>query len=121
MIKSYSHGNEIIFLDGEWRYPDTLEISYKNYRPCSKCGRLPTPEGYDGCLGYIPGVREACCGHGVESGYISFINRKSFCTKCHSNNYNVVIKDSKYKIISGLSCCYLHPEQGCMINEYIFK
>jgi hypothetical protein len=31
-----------------------------------KCGKMPTPEGYDACLGYIDGVISACCGHGVE-------------------------------------------------------
>lgn len=33
-------------------------------RPCPQCGKPPTPEGYDACLGYLPGVTSACCGHG---------------------------------------------------------
>ena len=28
----------------------------------------------DPCLGYLPGVRYACCGHGEEHGYIFFDN-----------------------------------------------
>lgn len=35
-------------------------------RPCPKCDRPPTPEGYDACLGLIPGATSACCGHGVH-------------------------------------------------------
>jgi hypothetical protein len=30
---------------------------------------MPTSEGYDACLGFIPGVESACCGHGVEEPY----------------------------------------------------
>jgi hypothetical protein len=33
---------------------------------------LPTPEGYDACLGYLPGVDAACCGHGVTRGAIHY-------------------------------------------------
>jgi hypothetical protein len=47
-------------------------------RPCPKCGR--TFEGSnkgepDPCLGTLPGVDNACCGHGVrEQAYIRFTN-----------------------------------------------
>lgn len=27
---------------------------------------MPTPDGHDACLGELPGVKYACCGHGVE-------------------------------------------------------
>jgi hypothetical protein len=54
-----------IFWDGkEWFYSDTLEL-YDDSRPCRRCKRFPTPEGYDVCLGHIPGAKSACCGHGV--------------------------------------------------------
>ena len=50
---------------------DTKELlDLDNPRSCKRCGRLPTKEGYDNCLGYIKGVIAACCGHGVEEGYI---------------------------------------------------
>lgn len=64
MVSSYSRGHLIYYVDGEWVYVDTREIC-DNKRPCKKCGRLPTEEGYDACLGYIEGVTSACCGHGV--------------------------------------------------------
>jgi hypothetical protein len=40
--------------------------------PCRLCGQLPTPEGHDACLGTLPGVRAACCGHGKTEGYVMF-------------------------------------------------
>lgn len=41
---------------------------------CRQC-RLPqTKEGHDPCLGTLPGVSFACCGHGRTEGYIMFDN-----------------------------------------------
>lgn len=54
-------------------YLDTVEDTSEP-RPCTKCGKMPTHEGYDACLGKLPGVSAACCGHGVEEGYILFVN-----------------------------------------------
>ncbi len=45
-------------------------------RPCPKCDRLPTPAGHDPCIADLPGVISACCGHGVEDGYIMFADRR---------------------------------------------
>jgi hypothetical protein len=45
-----------------------------NRMPCVKCGKLPTEEGHDACLGTLPGVVDACCGHGVKEPYIIFEN-----------------------------------------------
>lgn len=35
---------------------------------CAHCGKGPTPEGRDGCLGTLPEsiVMNACCGHGED-------------------------------------------------------
>jgi len=33
---------------------------------------MPTPEGYDHCLGHIDGAVSACCGHGVEDPYVVY-------------------------------------------------
>jgi hypothetical protein len=65
MITAYQRGHRIYFNNGKWCYLDNNEPIAKE-RPCLKCGRMPTPEGYDTCLGYIDGVISACCGHGVE-------------------------------------------------------
>lgn len=68
MITSFSRGHEIYY-DGEnWRYSDNNEI-VNGRRPCNRCGKLPTKEGYDACLGHIKGVKSACCGHGMEASY----------------------------------------------------
>ncbi|MEA4813872.1 MAG: hypothetical protein VB112_03050 [Oscillospiraceae bacterium] len=70
MVTGYNRGHPIIYLNGEWVYSDNLVPIKNEERPCVRCGRMPTPEGYDACLGYIPGVTSACCGHGVEPGYL---------------------------------------------------
>lgn len=43
-------------------------------RKCPVCGECRTSDGRDPCLGSLPGVRNACCGHGVEPGYVMFDN-----------------------------------------------
>lgn len=44
--------------------------------PCRQCGREYLPgEEPDPCLGELPGVAEACCGHGDQrKGYVMFTN-----------------------------------------------
>ncbi len=70
-IKAYQRGHAVHFdeMDQAWRYADTNELC-DGMRPCVRCGKSPTKEGYDACLGHIEGVRSACCGHGVEKSYI---------------------------------------------------
>ena len=58
-----------------WRYDDgTLAPSHGgDERPCRACG--VTAEGADSpdpCLGWLPGVTSACCGHGVEPAQITY-------------------------------------------------
>lgn len=48
-----------------WVYEDTRELITRERR-CRRCGRFPHVLGYDACLGYIPGLRSACCGHGIR-------------------------------------------------------
>lgn len=62
---------------GNWRFCDTDELTAETWgkRPCGHCGLygnsndgLPDP-----CLGQLPGVTSACCGHGDPSqAYICF-------------------------------------------------
>jgi len=40
---------------------------------CKKCDKVRDGKSPDPCLGYLPGVSYACCGHG-EQGYIKFEN-----------------------------------------------
>lgn len=68
-VKAHSRGWEIYFDGTNWRYSDNHKIA-DDSRPCKKCGRMPTKEGYDTCLGFIDGAKSACCGHGVEEKYV---------------------------------------------------
>ena len=71
MATAYTRGHLIVWMPNErkWIYADTGE-SIEKERPCIRCNRLPTKEGYDACLGYIEGVSSACCGHGKEEEFI---------------------------------------------------
>lgn len=65
------------FHGGYFVYCDTLEPTAGNRRPCKMCGEKDTPEGHDPCLGTLPGVMNACCGHGVESEcYVQLVGGK---------------------------------------------
>lgn len=72
MATSLIYGHKVISRDFKtWYYEDTGErVDLVPKRPCPRCGRLPTAEGYDACLNHIPGVIHACCGHGIERGYV---------------------------------------------------
>ena len=74
-VKSKFRGYEIHLEDGEWLFSDTNEptITTHQLRPCGFCKMMNTPEGHDGCLGELPGVMNACCGHGeLNAAYIQF-------------------------------------------------
>lgn len=46
---------------------------------CPECGMTRGADGHDPCLGELPGVKFACCGHGKKGyceGYIYFENGK---------------------------------------------
>ena len=66
-------GHPIVFVGDEWLYCDTRTPTVGNVRACYECGMSNTPEGHDGCLGTLPNIMNACCGHGVEIGaYIQY-------------------------------------------------
>ena len=64
MVTGYHRGNKTIYTNDQWIYEDGVPITQEE-RPCTRCGRMPTPEGYDACLGHIEGATAACCGHGI--------------------------------------------------------
>lgn len=50
---------------GRWVYKeDGTLVSGDPDRACGHCGEPNTPEGHDACLGTLPSVANACCGHG---------------------------------------------------------
>ena len=78
MKKSSFRGHPIIWVGDRWLYEDNnkpLPAKGGEIRPCKRCGKKFTlGEGeVDPCLGVLPGVDNACCGHGAkESSYIRF-------------------------------------------------
>ena len=70
-------GHDIEKIDGVWCYSDNKAQTHTEWRirPCGHCNQHNTPEGHDGCLGTVPGVMNACCGHGVTAeAYVMFDN-----------------------------------------------
>lgn len=58
------------FAHGDW-------VAWQRHDPkavCPKCKKKRTKAGHDPCLGELPGVANACCGHGMQPGYIQFDN-----------------------------------------------
>jgi len=68
MVRGFKRGNPIKFINNRWVYEDDAPITQE--RSCKRCGKMPTKEGYDSCLGYIEGAISACCGHGIDKKYI---------------------------------------------------
>jgi len=70
--RAYIRGHAMVHTPAGWRYEDSGE-PFDETRPCGFCGKPSTPEGYDACIGYIPGAMNACCGHGIlAEAYIQF-------------------------------------------------
>lgn len=57
-------------------YEDTKELVSENpNRECGHCGKENTKEGHDGCLGTLPNVMNACCGHGnKKEAYVQYLD-----------------------------------------------
>lgn len=77
MVTSYCRGWEIYYDGFTWRYKDNNKTIEEEKRPCKRCGKLPTVEGYDACLGKIEGAISACCGHGVEEPFIIWATKET--------------------------------------------
>ncbi len=72
--KNYLFGHRIDWSGGVWHFRDTGVGGTLGDRVCPKCGLKRTAEGYDPCIAGLPGVKSACCGHGVEPGYVRFVD-----------------------------------------------
>lgn len=74
---SHNRGTHIFFVNGKWIDCDTDKEYACDKIECPKCGRhyKKCDNSPDGCLGYLPGVDFACCGHGNrDDAYIAFKN-----------------------------------------------
>lgn len=76
MATSTFRGNSIEYVNDTWIYTDNkIPVSEDVNRSCGYCGKENTPEGHDGCLGTLPGIMNACCGHGEKKEpYIQFLD-----------------------------------------------
>ena len=76
MVAHSKHrGHEMYFDEAtkHWRYSDDASFVKDAERPCGVCREYRTPEGHDPCLGTLPGVTNACCGHGDDGdAYVTF-------------------------------------------------
>jgi hypothetical protein len=64
-VRSTWRGHTIVFKGGAWWFEDTDEPVLGDKRgDCGHCNGHRTIEGHDWCLGTLPGVMNACCGHG---------------------------------------------------------
>jgi len=73
----------------DWRYADDGQPAPGNAmvlgtpRPCPSCHQAAPAADPDPCLGWLPGVRNACCGHGVtedahlSDAYVQFLNGRT--------------------------------------------
>jgi hypothetical protein len=66
----YWRGHPIYWDGKQHRYQDGID---SNHPECGFCG-LDTPEsGHDPCVGELPSVMNACCGHGqTDEAYVQF-------------------------------------------------
>lgn len=72
-ITGHLRGHPISYVDDRWVYSDTSTPTVGNERDCGHCGEPNSKEGHDGCLGTLPGIMNACCGHGdLEEAYVQF-------------------------------------------------
>jgi len=63
--RASTRGWPIEFNGTAWIYSDTGK-TVSTMRACAFCGKPPTKEGHDACLGTLAGVAFACCGHGLS-------------------------------------------------------
>jgi hypothetical protein len=79
VVKSKYRGNEIEFNSKGWVFSDTkILVSDNKSRECGNCGLEQTKEGHDACLGELPHLMNACCGHGNnKDAYIQLMNGSS--------------------------------------------
>ncbi len=78
MVSVYRQGRRVILdrsigMSKELYTPDM--VGSGQFSTCAKCGKEPTKEGHDGCIGTLQdkSVMNACCGHGQDSqAYVQF-------------------------------------------------
>lgn len=82
-LQHFQNGHDGYMRDWLYYYDDGEAVDSENLRPCAFC-KKPFTDKCDGgkfvdpCLGVGQGVLNACCGHGVQDGSISFKESNEF-------------------------------------------
>jgi len=139
---SYYRGHKIEYINNEWVYSDTKKlVSEDKTRACGKCANNETKEGHDACLGELPGLMNACCGHGADEPYIQFLDKTCIrgndakiiidVLKKYSGGNHVDLKNANCAIfdVNNLVCpthgtkLYKHPNglAYCSLCNYSIK
>lgn len=78
MTKGNLRGHPIYWDGHQFLYLDDNTRTVGNPRGCAACKLPDREDGHDACLGELPGVMNACCGHGdVGEAYIQYPNGHS--------------------------------------------
>jgi len=81
-VSSHHRGHKVHALQdsrgvySDWRYADGAKIKDEE-RDCPRCGSSHDFKDHDHCIANLPGVEYACCGHGVEDGYVKLFDGRS--------------------------------------------
>jgi len=99
--KSNIRGHEIEEVNGQWVFSDTKEPTITTWksRNCNNCNKDFPSNDHDPCIGNLPGVMNACCGHGIDKeAYVQFPDGEhlsgkeaiDFFSKCGKGNCNAL-------------------------------
>jgi len=66
----------------DWRYMDGAKVRDEE-RNCPRCKAAHDFTDHDHCIANLPGVAYACCGHGVENGYVKLHSGKVITFNTH--------------------------------------
>lgn len=80
---------------------------------CNNCHQVRTPEGHDPCIANLPGVLFACCGHGIETGYIKFEDGR--CLRFNPTEVDLDIPTVK---VDGIPIFQIG---GCRVFDFVKK
>ena len=80
VAKQHIRGNPIYYDEEEdkWKWFDGSDDVMK---PCVRCGEYPVENDCDYCLRHLLDcdyISNACCGHGVDKGYIMLEDGRIF-------------------------------------------
>ena len=95
MVTGHFYGHAVYWDDESkfWRYTDTNERVIGKERPCPKCGEKSAANGHDSCIANLPGVKYACCGHGVKGdAYLMLENNRVIREHLEPELFNTTLK-----------------------------